>query len=231
YIKPENVMVRTDGYVKVLDFGLAKLTEPDSLPPEGETELSKSSVFETREGVILGTVAYMSPEQARGEKVDARSDLFSLGVTLYELIAGARPFAGATTNHILVSIIDYDPPSLARAPAALQQIVSRALRKDREGRYQSAKELLADLERFKDDLAAEAQFERGKTGREFGPPTGAGDVAVTTGPATERKTSGAHALLGQWTSELRQGNFVRRHRWGVAASALIVLSLIGGAVF
>src|SRR5262249_4528146 len=93
-IKPENVMLRPDGYVKVLDFGLAKLTESDSPPREGETGSSGSSVFETRTGVILGTVAYMSPEQAHGQKVDARSDLFSLGVVLYELITGSRPFDG-----------------------------------------------------------------------------------------------------------------------------------------
>src|SRR5262249_4585114 len=142
-IKPENVMLRPDGYVKVLDFGLAKLTESDSPPREGETGSSGSSVFETRTGVILGTVAYMSPEQAHGQKVDARSDLFSLGVVLYELITGSRPFDGATRNHVLVAILDQEPPPLAArisgaSPQELQRIVNRALAKEREQRYQSA---------------------------------------------------------------------------------------------
>src|SRR5262249_17333997 len=105
-IKPENVMVRPDGYVKVLDFGLAKLTEPDSAPRE-------SSVFEARAGVILGTVAYMSPEQASGQKVDHRTDIFSLGVMLYEMITGRRPFEGATSNHVLVAILDQEAPPLS----------------------------------------------------------------------------------------------------------------------
>ena len=114
-IKPENIMLRPDGYVKVLDFGLAKLTDVESGSDETKADDSpKSSDFETRTGIVLGTANYMSPEQARGQKVDGRSDLFSLGVILYELITGKQPFRGETWHHTMVAITDAEPPPIAR---------------------------------------------------------------------------------------------------------------------
>ncbi|MGH9847174.1 MAG: protein kinase domain-containing protein, partial [Blastocatellia bacterium] len=153
-IKPENVMVRPDGYVKVLDFGLAKLIEPDSSPHDTDTLATRRSVFETRAGMVLGTAAYMSPEQARGQKVDARSDLFSLGVVLYEMLTGKRPFDGATRNHTLVAILDAEPPPLTSdlSLPGLQRLLSRALAKDRDERYQSSQDLLSDLKDLKREL-------------------------------------------------------------------------------
>jgi serine/threonine protein kinase/tetratricopeptide (TPR) repeat protein len=174
-IKPENIMLRPDGYAKVLDFGLAKLTEPESGGDEAKTNISGMSPdFETRTGMVLGTVNYMSPEQARGQKVDRRSDLFSLGVVLYELITGHRPFDGMTWYHTIVAITDAEPPPIARdvqgAPAALQEIISRVLSKNREQRYQTARELLADLETLQGELAADTQIQRIGTERvEKGP--------------------------------------------------------------
>ncbi|HKY05191.1 MAG TPA: serine/threonine-protein kinase, partial [Blastocatellia bacterium] len=141
-IKPENIMVRPDGYVKVLDFGLAKLTEPESGGHEAKRDATAmSSDFDTRPGMVLGTVNYMSPEQARGQKVDRRSDLFSLGVVLYELITGHQPFVGETLYHTMVAIRDVEPKPISRyaegTSDALQQVIGRALAKDCQSRYQT----------------------------------------------------------------------------------------------
>jgi serine/threonine protein kinase/Tfp pilus assembly protein PilF len=150
-IKPENVMLRRDGLVKVLDFGLAKLTEQQL--SEIVEEAGTGAQVKTRSGVVLGTASYMSPEQARGLEVDARSDLFSLGAVLYEMVAGHAPFRGATLTDILLAVIDKEPPPIADAPAALQQIISKALRKERAERYQSSQDLLADLKAWQQGQA------------------------------------------------------------------------------
>jgi eukaryotic-like serine/threonine-protein kinase len=153
-IKPENVMVRRDSLVKVLDFGLAKLAERriEAVDSQAVT-LARC----TDPGTLMGTPQYMSPEQARGQEVDARSDLFSLGIVLYEIIVGSAPFTGATIADILVSILDKEPLPITRyssdLPAELERIVSRCLAKQSEQRYQSAKELLADLKSLAADLA------------------------------------------------------------------------------
>ena len=143
-IKPENVMIRPDGLAKVLDFGIAKLA------PVGETFAETTRVgFRTDAGTAIGTVAYMSPEQARGEAVDPRTDIWSLGVVLYEMIAGRSPFAAASTTEVLAAILDRDPAPLARfepgTPVELQRIVTKTLRKDRGQRYQTVQDLLTDL--------------------------------------------------------------------------------------
>ncbi|MCG3163991.1 MAG: Serine/threonine-protein kinase PknD [Acidobacteria bacterium] len=155
-IKPENIMARPDGLVKVLDFGLAKLTERRTSISIFDTQAS-SAGFKTDPGMILGTVAYMSPEQVRGDDVDARSDIFSLGVVCYEMIAGRRPFIGETSSHVIVSILDKEPDPLPEAPDELQRIVGKALRKDRERRYQNAEDLLADLRALKQKLELQTE--------------------------------------------------------------------------
>jgi eukaryotic-like serine/threonine-protein kinase len=149
-IKPENVMVRHDGLVKVLDFGLAKLTEPTEprVSPIETAPLTLAGV-ESTTGTAMGTVGYMSPEQPRGQEVDHRSDLFSLGVVLYEMIAGGRPFAGATASHTIVSILEREPEPLEervpRVPAELEHITEKCLAKNRDQRYRSAQALLSDM--------------------------------------------------------------------------------------
>lgn len=142
-IKPENVMLRPDGYAKVLDFGLAKLAASESTAEQGD------GAFHTRPGVVMGTPRYMSPEQARGLELDARSDIWSVGVLLYEMIAGRPPFAGATAADTIGAILGSEPAPLElqapSAPAELGRILDRALRKNRLERYDTIADLVADL--------------------------------------------------------------------------------------
>lgn len=159
-IKPDNIMLRRDGIVKVLDFGLAKLTrerpkaETDSLAPT-------QNFIDTAYGVVLGTAHYMSPEQARGLDVDHRSDIWSLGCVLYEMIAGRQPFHGQTTIDVMSGILDREPESLLThlpdGPRELDRIVSRTMRKDREERYQNVQDLLMDLKDLKRALETQSQ--------------------------------------------------------------------------
>ena len=149
-IKPENIMLRRDGYVKILDFGLAKLVERQAARPE------ESTLVKTEEGVIMGTARYMSPEQARGQSVDARTDIWSLGVVLYEMIAGGSPFAGESAADVIAAILDKEPVALAHhlpeVPSELERIINKALRKEREDRYQVINDLLVDLKDLKRGL-------------------------------------------------------------------------------
>jgi len=150
-VKPENIMVRRDGYVKIVDFGLAKLTTPDADGTPAPTPARAQR--ETLPGVVLGTTRYMSPEQTRGLQVDARTDLWSLGVVLYEMLTGHVPFEGPTPSDVLAAILQREPPPVSRyaseVPEALAWVVAKALTKEREERYQTAREMLADVRRLR----------------------------------------------------------------------------------
>jgi eukaryotic-like serine/threonine-protein kinase len=144
-IKPENIMLRPDGYVKVLDFGIAKFTQEETLA----ARTSAGVRVTTQQGMILGTTRYMSPEQARGQTVDGRSDLWSLGVVLYEMLAGRPPFEGETPTDVMAAVLLKHPQPVEQpaiiVPPALQSVVERSLRKDPAERYQTAEEMLSEL--------------------------------------------------------------------------------------
>jgi serine/threonine protein kinase len=207
-IKPENVMVRRDGIVKVLDFGLAKLTE--AAPPVIDSQASTLAKNSTEAGVIMGTPRYMAPEQARGEKVDARADIFSLGTALHEVITGHAPFTGATSSEVIAAILRDEPPPLTsyapEAPLELEQIVGKALRKDREERYQTIKDLFLDLKRLKQRLEFEAELERSSQ------PKAPGDVTARVSGRpdiveTVPKSGGASSHpsgMGAWVVAVRE---------------------------
>src|SRR6266498_3463916 len=162
-VKPENIMIRRDGIVKVLDFGLAKLAahDPTAINPEAPTR----AIIKTDPGTVVGTALYMSPEQARGIAVDARTDIFSTGVVLYEMVAGCVPFSGSTSSEVMASILsEKEPQPLARysreVPNELERVASKALRKNRDERYQTIKDLLLDLKSLKQELEFAAKLER-----------------------------------------------------------------------
>jgi eukaryotic-like serine/threonine-protein kinase len=181
-IKPENLMIRRDGYVKVLDFGLAKLTENSG----GFDSLTATTLLRTSTpGLVMGTVAYMSPEQARGVNVDARTDIWSLGVVVYEMISGHAPFSGETPTDVVVGIVERDQPPLAQfvaaLPAELERIVKKALRKHRDERYQLAKEMAIDLRSLRRELQTGMDLER----------------SVVPAFSAERKPAEAHRSTGE----------------------------------
>jgi serine/threonine-protein kinase len=232
-IKPENVMVRPDGLVKVLDFGLAKLTEKQASTTDTEAPTSAGS--ETDPGTVMGTAAYMSPEQARGQKVDQRTDLFSLGAVLYETVAGRMPFAGATALDILSAIISREPAPLSDflpvIPRELQRIVSKALEKDREERYQTAKDLQLDLKKLKWRLEFEAEQARARptdTG-DAATPTGGGQAVVLTVRESAARTNEVEAVPATSSAEYLVGEIKRHKLSAMLVLAALLIAAVAGA--
>ncbi len=213
-IKTENVMVRTDGLAKVLDFGLAKLTEKKD-DAAIDTEAPTRAQVQTSPGVVMGTVAYMSPEQARGLEVDARTDIFSLGIVLYEMLAGRLPFTGATASDVIAAILKTEPAPLSgfnqEIPAELERIVSKTLEKDREERYQTAKDLLVDLRRLKKQLEIQSETERTTSQKKTASENA---TQILTARPTSRATSSAGGI--------------QKHKLGFAlALSVLLLTAIG----
>ena len=234
-IKPENVMLRPDGYVKILDFGLAKLTEPQEQSTANDSPTVP--LFETEPGVLMGTVSYMSPEQSRGVRLDARTDIFSFGILLYEMIGGRVPFEGSSPSDIIASILERDPPPLVRyapeAPAELERIVNKTLRKNRDERYQTVKDLLIDLRHLRQELEFNAKLQRsvrsGSSGETYARPARQTVIetsrisGIHSGPVLPpKRTSSAEYVITE----------IKRHKRGTAVVlSLVVLAALGMAYF
>jgi serine/threonine-protein kinase len=234
-IKPENIMLRQDRFVrdrfvKVLDFGLAKLTDRES--SSSDPEAVTIPISETTPGLVMGTSGYMSPEQAEGESIDARSDIFSLGVVLYEMIAGVPPFKGRTESHTRVSIIDHEPTPLTQhvpnVPRQLERIIAKALAKDRQKRYQTVTDLKLDLEQIRDELHVESST-GASIRREFDPTT---ETRTNTSWPTQTRSqieTVSDAPVQVSTAGSQTGS--RHARWMVySVLGVLLCGLIVGAI-
>jgi len=229
-IKPENVMLRPDGYVKTLDFGLAKLTEDTSAAVAAEAPTLQ---VRTGSGFVLGTAGYMSPEQARGLDVDNRSDIFSLGAVIYEMLARRKPFEGETPSDTMAAILKSEPTPLQhlvpQLPSELVRIVNKTLSKDREERYQVVKDLWLDLKALRQELEFQAKLDRSVTPDNGDGFTGGIDRAHSTAteaqPQLTETRSGLNVITESLSIELK------RHKLGVAAALAIVLAVIGVGAF
>ncbi len=226
-IKPDNIMLRRDGYVKLVDFGLAKLTEKigeeQALSPEAATRV----IVKTDAGVVMGTANYMSPEQARGLRVDARTDIWSLGVVMYEMAAGRVPFEGATATDVIVAVTQTDPRPIARyaqgVPSELEWIIAKTLRKGCDERYQTARELLTDLRKLKQRLEFEAELERSIT------PSGSRPSAVTASPAglgAATDHAAAPTVQAGRATSVSSAEYIARQIASHKRSALVVLGAL-----
>jgi serine/threonine protein kinase len=217
-IKPENVMIRRrDHIVKVLDFGLAKTNQPASVTHATDSQVPTQ--YKTAAGTILGTLNYMSPEQAQGLPVDGRTDLWSIGVIVYEMVAGEVPFKGPTHSHTIVEILENEPAPLILTapfdvPDELQRIVSKALAKKPDERYQTVKDLLIDLRKLRQQLDLETELKR------------------SVGPPLIERYNKTTSAVTKSTTETRSLSNVRGGKLGIVlVSIAILIGVFGGIIY
>ena len=237
-LKPENIMVRSDGIVKVLDFGLAKLLQ-DGVG-QTDPEAATRALVRTDPGAVMGTAAYMSPEQVKGKEADARTDIWSLGAVLYETLTGKMPFTGENSNEVIASILKSEPLSVSAfvpvIPHDVEKIVGKTLRKDREERYQNVKDLWLDLKDVKQDVEIAAKLERStapdrtssistayaiapiSTGDKLNSPTGVVQETTSAGSVV-RTASSAEYLVSE----------IKSHKRGMLIGlGMLIVALVAG---
>src|SRR5215208_2971826 len=224
-IKPENVVIRPEGYVKILDFGLAKLTERH----KGAIHATMSTLlFDSSPGTVMGTAAYMSPEQARGIPVDERTDIWGLGVVLYEMASGYPPFTGETATDVVVAIVERDQPPIARhvegTPPELERIVKKALRKDRNERYQIVKEMAIDLRSLRRELEVNSLLDRS-----LAPGTSTTDGSEYAKASSSREKIGETNEAKAARTTIYKGRSSRN--WIALAAGAIILAVAGFAFY
>lgn len=245
-IKPENIMIRHDGYVKILDFGLAKLTERQT----DEAELETPTLLQTNPGLVMGTVQYMSPEQARATSVGVGTDIWSLGIVMYELLTGQVPFTGETPSHVMVSLMEDELPPLTNyvnVPRELDRIVTKALRKKSRERYHTTRELGHDLRNLKQELQLEARLKevldlvpasKEVTEKNNGARSTGAQITGAQRSALARSASETIALQSLDTRSHSTSsaeylfNGIKSHKSAWALAALVLLfAVIGGSLY